>query len=571
MKKIAIVQDETICKSNNIENAYDEKNIYRLVGESLYLYGLDKDNYQADSWSPFRDIIHKGDTVLIKPNLVKDNNPKGNTACLYTQKEVIKPLIDYTWKALDNEGLIIVGDAPLQGCDFEKLIRESGYSDMIREYQKKGVNIRLVDFRNTKSYVKDGMHYYEKSTGSDNESIMIDLKKNSALDELSEKEIENLRITNYAPSEMQKYHSKGMHMYVVAKAMLEADVIINVPKIKTHRLAGMTAALKNVVGISSDKALLPHHRKGCASEGGDSYAHKSEKMEYAYDLKDRVNELNYANQQDQAKELEKEYLESLLDAKRESHEQYSDGFWYGNDTIWRTIVDLNMILRYADKKGELKDDIQRKILTVADMVVAGEEEGPLSPSPKLCGTIITGEDSVAVDRIASSLMGFDYKLLPMLNNKFLNNKEYKISDCKPAHILSNNQEWNNQSLSYVQENASFSFVPPRGWSEVLGKSKSLIPEIRNCNNLYVFGAGTIGLSTYILLCENGISIKGFLDNDSKKQGEIIIDGIRCYSPGEIDDICACIIAVSSRYYDSIEIQLKNMGITGVYSWAKLYG
>lgn len=52
---------------------------------------------------------------------------------------------------------------------------------------------------------------------------------------------------------------------------MEADVIINIPKPKCHRLAGMTAALKNMVGVIYDKNSLPHRKIGSVEEGGDAY------------------------------------------------------------------------------------------------------------------------------------------------------------------------------------------------------------------------------------------------------------------------------------------------------------
>ena len=56
---------------------------------------------------------------------------------------------------------------------------------------------------------------------------------------------------------------------------IDADVVVNVPKLKTHKKAGITGALKNLVGINGHKAFLPHHRKGGSLDGGDAYAGRS--------------------------------------------------------------------------------------------------------------------------------------------------------------------------------------------------------------------------------------------------------------------------------------------------------
>jgi uncharacterized protein (DUF362 family) len=59
---------------------------------------------------------------------------------------------------------------------------------------------------------------------------------------------------------MAKTHHPGVHQYLVAKEVIEADIIINLPKLKTHRKAGVTCALKNLIGINGNKEYLPHHR-----------------------------------------------------------------------------------------------------------------------------------------------------------------------------------------------------------------------------------------------------------------------------------------------------------------------
>lgn len=61
---------------------------------------------------------------------------------------------------------------------------------------------------------------------------------------------------------MARAHHVGVHQYLLAKAVLEADVVINLPKLKTHKKAGVTCALKNLIGIHGNKEYSPHHRVG---------------------------------------------------------------------------------------------------------------------------------------------------------------------------------------------------------------------------------------------------------------------------------------------------------------------
>ena len=74
---------------------------------------------------------------------------------------------------------------------------------------------------------------------------------------------------------MRKHHNQERHEYLVANSVLSADFILNLPKLKCHIKAGITGALKNLVGINGHKEYLPHHTNGCPATGGDQYQHRS--------------------------------------------------------------------------------------------------------------------------------------------------------------------------------------------------------------------------------------------------------------------------------------------------------
>ena len=54
----------------------------------------------------------------------------------------------------------------------------------------------------------------------------------------------------------------------MSKTILGADLVINCLKMKTHKKAGVTLSMKNLIGINGDKNWLPHYRTGFASQGG---------------------------------------------------------------------------------------------------------------------------------------------------------------------------------------------------------------------------------------------------------------------------------------------------------------
>jgi uncharacterized protein (DUF362 family) len=51
-----------------------------------------------------------------------------------------------------------------------------------------------------------------------------------------------------------------------------------------------------------------------------------------------------------------------------------------------------------------------------DAIVAGEDCGPLKPRPKPCGVLVWGEDPGVVDVTCATLMGFDWRRIPLLSH-----------------------------------------------------------------------------------------------------------------------------------------------------------
>jgi len=64
---------------------------------------------------------------------------------------------------------------------------------------------------------------------------------------------------------------RAKHEYLLSRSVMDADVIINLPKLKTHKKVGLTVSLKNLVGINGDKNYLPHFCIGTPDKGGDEF------------------------------------------------------------------------------------------------------------------------------------------------------------------------------------------------------------------------------------------------------------------------------------------------------------
>ncbi|MBE5887896.1 MAG: DUF362 domain-containing protein [Lachnospiraceae bacterium] len=439
-----------------------ENNVYKMVRESFHLLGYDIENYGTTDWNPLKEIIKPGDNVLLKPNMVMDKNPSGEgELCLYTQPSVVAAVIDYVLIALKGSGRIVVGDAPMQECRFDKLVQQSGYDRMIDYYKSKNVDIELVDFRELQSYIKAGIHYQVINENS--KGTVVDLQNESEFSTYDKEQLEKLRITNYDPTILPTHHQPGKHEYFISNYVLEADVIISLPKPKTHRKAGITAALKNLVGINVRKEFLPHHCVGDVSSGGDEYRVKSYNKRVEAFLLDKINYASAHSQYAWARILRiiKKVNSQIIKLDKD---KYREGSWYGNNTISKTIVDLNKILLYSDKNGQLKKEKQRKLFVVADIIVSGEKEGPVMPSAKDVGIIAMGADPVCFDETISAIMGMDVNKIPTIRQVRNMTGNLKITEpSSRAQIISNNEMWDGKDISEIRYEDSLKFEPTSGW------------------------------------------------------------------------------------------------------------
>lgn len=442
--------------------------IYSAVRKCLYDLGLDSENYGSATWNPLGKLINKGDTVLLKPNLVVSNHP--DLQCIVTNPAIVRAVLDFVCIALNGTGRIIVGDAPMQRCDFNELINKTGYDKVIDFYNKRGIQIAFVDFRNFVSdYTSDDVKILKDAhIGSDN-FVAVDLEKES-LHCPRDRFYKRYRVTNYDYRKMQKYHNPQHHIYLIRKELLEADVVINLPKPKTHRKAGFTGALKNVVGTVVHKECLPHHIRGSVASGGDEYLKRDFFKCWRTFCYERIDLANIYNKKLFLPIYKKMLTVSDKAVGKYKRDAYSEGSWYGNDTIWRTFWDINRCLLYSDKQGILRDSKQRKFLTIADMVMSGEKEGPVHASSKEVGVIVAGINSVVVDALIAQLMGFDYKKIPALSG-MTGGIKYPLWKGTRADIRVISEGFGNQNIDEVPW--GWKFIPTRGWQDHIEKEEIL--------------------------------------------------------------------------------------------------
>ncbi len=367
-----------------------------------------------DDRGPFGRVIPRGARVLIKPNLVlHQNEGPGGMDCLVTHSSLIRAAVE---AALQTDAAeVLVGDAPIQGCNFDALVETTGLrawaqSQMAQDSRFKGVR----DFRRTIGVLVHGVRVASEAVQPEDRFTLFDLGRESLLEPISANG-NRFRVAWYDPRLMAKTHHPGVHQYLVAKEVVEADVIINLPKLKTHRKAGITCALKNLIGINGNKEYLPHHRLGGSQHGGDCYPGNGfvkRTLEY---LSDRQN-------------LTSSYAAGMLwrllfavfarTSRAQGDRTGTDGSWSGNDTIWRTCLDLNRILLYGRSDATIGEDIQRRVIHIADAVVAGQGNGPLAPDPLDMGLILGSNNAAAMDWVGAYLLGYDPEKISLVRHAF---------------------------------------------------------------------------------------------------------------------------------------------------------
>lgn len=357
-------------------------------------------------------------TILLKPNWVNDIRKKEHHYCLITNENFIiafvELLLEYKPKKL------IIGDAPIQLCRWSNLYSKDFENQIVNLSKLNNIVIELIDFRRTVWAEKN----YQTEKVPLTEYIIFDLGHESKLDEISSTK-SKFRVTNYDPKKLEETHSFGMHKYCITKHLFEADIVISLPKIKTHQKAGITNALKILVGLNGDKDFLPHHRIGGTEMGGDCYPGKSKVYFLAERMLDWVN--RFIGTKLYGILIKLPYYIWKIKPKSQFH-SLSAG-WYGNDTVWRMVYDLNTIALYGDKNGLIHKEPQREIYSLCDAIIGGQGDGPLNPEPLPLGYIAFSNNAIIMDIAFTKIMGFDINKIPLLREMILKleHSDYEIN------------------------------------------------------------------------------------------------------------------------------------------------
>jgi uncharacterized protein (DUF362 family) len=409
----------------------------RVLVEPCAAYDTSRIGAALSQWdSMFADAIHPGDLVVLKPNWIAPSNKynKNEWESVITHPSVITSVLQIVLKSLGGNGRVVITDGPQTQSSWKEIMARMTPHLWVEMGERAGVQVDILDLRD-----------HEWRTDRD---VIVD-RISLPGDPLGSTECDLGQFSEFAGhqpghrgyfgadydrDETNRAHGNGHHRYKVSRTVITADVFINLPKLKTHKKAGITASLKNLVGINTYKNWLPHHTEGTPDENGDQFPSRTLRRTAEGRLVEKTRQMLAAHTSlghvvAPLKSASKLFFGDTRNVIR-------NGSWYGNNTIWRMILDLNKVLNYSNPDGELRRDQpseRKRYISIVDAVICGEGNGPEAPDPRQTGLLISGTNAVAVDAVCARVMGFDWQKIPSIKNAF-SIRDYPLCDFEHSDI-----------------------------------------------------------------------------------------------------------------------------------------
>ena len=386
--------------------------VYRAVREVFVQAGLDAERLGTPLWNPLGEYIKPGSRVFLLANFMQERRADESPEDFWSRcshAAAIRPLADYILLAVGDEGSLSIGNAAIQFCDWDAVLRDTHTREVLDFYASVGAPVAGQDLRlkvteATHLGAVRGVERREESDG-----VLVRLDGDSLFAELDDRD-PRFRVMNYDPRRTQSFHERGRHGYVINRHILEADVIVSAVKLKTHEKTGLTCALKGMVGTVAHKDSLPHHRYGPPEAGGDEYPSANAGLAR---LATAVHEAVQKTEPDTRLGSSLRVGYKVLRRGIRPWTPVTEGAWHGNDTTWRMVLDLARIVTYADAAGVMHDTPCRRSLVLTDGVIGGEGEGPYMSTAVHSGIIAFSDDLSAADHVNAILMGFDPGRMPI--------------------------------------------------------------------------------------------------------------------------------------------------------------
>ncbi|NIO37439.1 DUF362 domain-containing protein, partial [Candidatus Bathyarchaeota archaeon] len=266
------------------------------------------------------NLVDPGDVVVLKPNLVGAQRIAFE-GC--TRPAVLRPIVELA--ATAGASKVVIAEGPADPDLSDEVFLSLDIDDLVQEMQTKYPAVS-ISYQNIN---KDNWTWVDLAEYSTFHGVY------TPQDLYSYREIRMDQNSYYHAPDSEGYNPHGYKpgLYAISNTILEADVFINVPKMKVHMITGVTMSLKNLIGITVSDTENATNQEDIKDvpHWNTSYSHRGE---------------------------DKERIDT-----------------FENDVIWRVNADLHKIAFYADKEGNLQPTKQRKYLSVLDGIIG--MEGPL--------------------------------------------------------------------------------------------------------------------------------------------------------------------------------------------------
>jgi uncharacterized protein (DUF362 family) len=427
------------------------------------------------------DFVRPGDHVVLKPNWVRECDERfdgpDRWEHMVTHPLVIEAVAKWVAERLCENGIVTICDGPQTDSSFAKIRSYCRLDAMIARLDEAYPNVRfeLLDLRPEEWQKVEGVVVNRRPLRGDPMGL-VDIALNEDSFFVGFDGLGRLFGASFDVEETNARHAGTNHEYRICRTPMSADVVINIPKLKTHKKVGLTCALKNLVGINGDRNWLPHHTEGTFAQGGDQFPKN--------DIRSRT-ETRWMGFAKRVVYRFPPLAWLLIPSKKAFRLVFGDtkkivrsGNWHGNDTCWRMVLDLNLCFFGFDSRGQERSTPLR-YLSVVDGIIGGEGDGPMSPDPVRCGVILAGTHPVAVDTVAAVLMGFDPGRIPLLREALGRETKYLPAvNLDQIQIKSNVESWTGGIGSF---DSGLRFRPHFGWINAIERStKSDSAEPRTC-------------------------------------------------------------------------------------------
>jgi len=413
---VAFKRDASITGYGTYPYGPDDSDVYNLVFETVRALGLGTyDN-------PLADFISEGDNVLIKPNLVDYDSNNAS----FTHPAVLRPVIDMCAMALGNSGTITVAD----GTGHPPYIVEDqcGYTAAFFAYLDSlwpNVTIQRATL-----WEPDNFSWIHLGTDANGVSAYKVESPPGYPDPYTRADISKYNGT-YSSSHYSETDAHGVtpdsstvDWLPINDRLFDADVVINMPKLKVHGYYGVnTLAIKNWVGINLMYTVnIPGDP--CWDWCANRVAHEHiPKPDPCYDM-------------------------------------------FKNDLLWRDMSDSYRAVLYFDPVSRaMQSTFQRKHLVVMDGIIGGERTGPLWPDPVQLGAITASVDPIAHDAVASRLMRYDFRVIPLIAKQTLP-ATHPIGTLDPINIRVVGDEIGSDESHLFVHATNSGCTDPTWWDQV---------------------------------------------------------------------------------------------------------